>query len=65
MTAEKVLFLQRLYEILNYAPLEDLITIAKEDEAWRSVSYGQRMDSLGEASVYEKQYGDVLEEIME
>lgn len=59
-------FLDKLYLILENAPLDELIKISHEDAEWADKSRGyskeqQRMDSLAHASEYRVQYADVLE----
>lgn len=62
-------FLDKIYKILQNAPIEELIEISHEDSEWiqkhdRHLKNEQRMDSLSHTKEYQIQYADVLE-IME
>lgn len=59
------LFLDRIYEMLKNAAIEDLIQISHEDEEWVAKSKGnskaeQKMDSISNVKRYQKQYADAL-----
>lgn len=65
-TPELVAFLDKLYFILENAPLDELIEISHEDPEWADKHRGyskesQRMDSLSRFAEYKKQYADVIE----
>lgn len=58
-------FLDKMYEILETASLDELIALSHEDAEWikRHNGYSkaeQRMDSLANAAEYEKQYADII-----
>lgn len=58
-------FLDKLYEILGDASLEDLIALSHEDDEWIAKhSYyrkaEQRMDSMARVTTYQQQYSDIL-----
>lgn len=59
-------FLDKIYRILENAPLDELIEISHEDSEWMLKHTGyakdkQKMDSLAHAAEYREQYADVLE----
>lgn len=63
---ETAVFLDKLYLLLENAPIEELIEISHEDSEWVKKHTGyakpdQRMDSLSHADEYREQYADVLE----
>lgn len=63
---EIIEFLDKLYLILENAPLDELIDISHEDPEWADKHRGyskecQRMDSLSRLSEYREQYADVIE----
>lgn len=65
-TPEIAEFLDKLYLILENAPLDELIDISHEDPEWADKHRGyskecQRMDSLSRSSEYKEQYADVIE----
>lgn len=65
-TPEIIEFLDKLYLILENAPLDELIDISHEDPEWADKHRGyskecQRMDSLAHLSEYKEQYADVVE----
>ncbi len=58
-------FLDKLYEILGDATLDDLIELSHEDDEWiaKHRYYGkaeQRMDSMSRVATYRQQYSDIL-----
>lgn len=65
-TTELAEFLDKIYLILENAPLDELIDISHEDPEWADKHRGyskecQRMDSLSHSSGYKEQYADVIE----
>lgn len=63
---ELVEFLDKLYIILENAPLDELINISHEDPEWADKHRGyskerQRMDSLSRSAEYREQYADIVE----
>lgn len=65
-TPEIIEFLDKIYLILENAPLDELIDISHEDPEWADKHRGyskecQRMDSLSHLSEYKEQYADVVE----
>lgn len=66
LTSDIAEFLDKIYQILENAPLDELIEISHEDSEWAAKHGGyskerQRMNSLSHAKEYQLQYADVLE----
>ena len=66
LTPEIAGFLDKLYLILENAPLDELIEISHEDPEWADKHRGyskesQCMDSLSRLTEYKEQYADVIE----
>ena len=59
-------FLDNMYEILGDAPLDELIEISHEDDAWQEKSNNffladEKMDSMAYKDVYREQFKDVID----
>lgn len=66
LPVETANFLDKIYYILENAPLDELIEISHEDTEWESKHIGhtkeeQRMDTLSHVAEYQSQYADVIE----